>query len=250
MKSALTSGCTTTAAIAVARRHVGYSVMVHGGLVPDLKKFPEYFRAYNWNKKHKLFGYPEDKFDEFRWINSLENRFQWLKTNCVSEGTVSVYLLTEMIQWGGSQGGTLQKFEDGSGETNLHELMKNTISNLHNPTKAITAALKFPGMGLTYASKMLRFLEPEEYGALDRRIRDALVKRVPGVLPNIVDSSVPSMVAGYVAFTKYVNDYKSQLDAAGIVRPKCKLSVGIGSSEWRSADIEMALFEWALSDKP
>jgi hypothetical protein len=224
--------------------------MAHGGIVPDIKKFPEYFRAYSWNKKHKLFGYPADKYDDFLWILSLENRFQWLKSNCVTGKTASVYLLKEMIQWGGSQNGALQKFEDGSGEVNLHELMKNTISGLNDPGTAIAAALKFPGMGLTYASKMLRFLEPEKYGALDNRLREAFVKRAPRVLPNISDSSDPSMATGYVAFTKYVDDYKSQLDAARIMRPKCKLPVGLGTSEWRSADIEMALFSWALSDEP
>lgn len=218
--------------------------------MPDLKKFPDYFRVYSWNKKHKLFGYPEDRFDEFRWIHSLEDRFQWLKANCVSGDTASVYLLKEMIQWGGSQGGALQKFEDGSGEVNLHELMKNAVSSLNDPSRAITAALKLPGMGLTYASKMLRFLEPEKYGALDTRIRETLVKRAPGILPKIYDSSATSMATGYVAFTKYIDDYKSQLDAARIMRPKCKLPVGLGSSEWRAADIEMALFAWASSDEP
>jgi hypothetical protein len=59
----------------------------------------------------------------------------------------SAYILKEMIQWGGSQNGTLQKFEDGAAEVNLQQLMLNTISNLSDTEKAISCALDFPGMG-------------------------------------------------------------------------------------------------------
>lgn len=213
----------------------------------NINNFPNYFRAYSWNAKHSLYGYPEDAYPKFEWVAVLENRFDWIKTNCKSKNTASVYLLKEMIQWGGSQNGTLQKFEDGVGEINLQQILLNTISNLKNTEKAISAALDFPGMGLTYASKLLRFLDPERYGALDSRIRSALMEKASGVLPKIYDSSNKSMVSGYVAFTDYIEDIKHQLNVNAIQRPECRLPAGKGSSEWRAADIEMALFGWASS---
>lgn len=213
--------------------------------MPELSKFPEYFRSYSWSAKHALYGYSADKYDQFEWIASLEKRFDWLKRNCKTESTASIYLLKEMIQWGGSQNGTLQKFEDGLEKHNLQLLMQDTVSNLSSPQKAISAALKFPGMGLTYASKMLRFLDPERYGALDSRIRKAFSDK----MPKIYDSSEQSMVAGYVAFTDHLDAIKGQLNSTNILRPKCALPVGAGSAQWRSADVEMALFGWASSDE-
>lgn len=215
----------------------------------DINKFPDYFRAYSWDAKHSLYGYPADAYSKFEWILSLEKRFEWLRLHCKSDHTASIYLLKEMIQWGGSQNGTLQKFEDGIEKHNLQQLVLDTVSNLGSPEKAILAALKFPGMGLTYASKMLRFLDPERYGALDNRIWKSFAKKIPGMLPIIHDSSEVSMINGYVAFTVYVNGIKAQLDAAHIFRPNCDLPHGVGSAQWRSADIEMALFGWASGDK-
>jgi len=213
--------------------------------VVDLNKFPDYFRAYRWGAKHELYGYPADTYDHFEWMLSLEKRFGWLKSNYKIKNTASIYLVKEMIQWGGSQNGILQKFEDGIENSNLKELMFDTISNIQTPDKAIAAALKFPGMGLTYASKMLRFLDPQRYGALDRRIRNSFRNKEPGALPVIHDSSNKNMIAGYVAFTKYLDNLKAQLDAAKILRPSCSLPVGTGCAQWRPADIEMALFGWA-----
>lgn len=210
----------------------------------DVTQFPMHFRAYKWDKKHRLYGYPKDSYPDFEWIAVLERRFRWLKINYEIKSTASIYLLKEMVQWGGSQNGTLQKFEDGIEQHNLQELLHNTIADLGDTKRAITAALKFPGMGLTYASKLLRFLDPERYGALDSRLRDAFIKRIPSALPAI-NGSTPSMVTGYVAFTDYIDSLKTQLDSKNIHRPECRLPTGHGSGLWRSADVEMALFHWA-----
>lgn len=218
--------------------------------MPVIQTFPEHFRRYGWREKHSLYGYPEDSYPKFEWIAVLERRFEWLKRNCKSENTASIYLLKEMIQWGGSQNGTLQKFEDGIEQHNIQNLMLNTIANISDPERAISAALQFPGMGLTYASKLLRFLDPERYGALDSRIRNAMKERIPGALPKIYDSSASSMVAGYVAFTNFVDGIKQDLNEAEIIRPPCELPVGPEATEWRSADVEMALFGWASSNEP
>ncbi|XLZ69424.1 hypothetical protein ABT364_23270 [Massilia sp. SR12] len=215
----------------------------------DIANFANHFRAYNWDAKHQLYGYPGDAYPQFSWIASLEQRFAWLRANCESQGTASIYLIREMIQWGGSQNGTLQKFEEGVGEVNLQQIMLEIISNLHNPDRAITTALSLPGMGLTYASKLLRFLDPERYGALDSRIRNALQEKAPGTLPRIYDSSQASMVGGYMAFLDHLQTIIDQLEKGTILRPPCGLPAGQRSSQWRAADVEMALFGWAGSSE-
>ena len=115
-----------------------------------------------------------------------------------------------MIEWGGSQSGVLQKFNDGSGEVNLLELVQEIIANLDSSERAITKSLSLPGLGLTYASKLLRFMKPEKYGALDSRIRGALLRR--NLLRKINDGNLNSMVNGYLKFLELLNNLKSKLE--------------------------------------
>lgn len=146
----------------------------HGDATSNLSKFPDYFRSYNWKSKHSLYGYPPDAYLKFDWMISLEQRFSWLRNNIESERTAGLYLLKEMIHWGGNQNGLLQKFEEGIEGHHLKHLMLALIERLKEPKEAIACALNFPGIGLTYASKMLTFLDPEHYGALDTRILKTL----------------------------------------------------------------------------
>lgn len=206
----------------------------------DYNRFPEYYMNYSWSGKHKLFGYPPDAFPEFRWISALEKRFEWVVNNYAVNNSASKYLLQEMIEWGGSQNGVLQKFNDGSGEVNLFGVMQDIISSLATPRQAMSAALRIPGLGLTYASKLLRFMKPDTYGALDARIRRALQHE--GLLPPIHDGNINSMVSGYVAFLELLDEIKVQLHANEIRKPICHLS---DNGIWKASEIEMALFHWA-----
>jgi hypothetical protein len=206
----------------------------------DYNKFPEYYKEYSWSGKHTLFGYPADAFPEFRWIASLEGRFAWVVANYSVNKSASRYLLQEMIEWGGSQNGVLQKFNDGSGEVNLCDVMGRVIGSLSDPRQSIAYALRLPGLGLTYASKLLRFMKPERYGALDGRIRKALTRE--GRLPQIHDGLLNSMVSGYVQFIGLLKELKDELEARGIEKPACGLSEG---GTWRASEVEMALFCWA-----
>jgi hypothetical protein len=209
-------------------------------------EFPDYFCGYTWDGKHALYGYPPDSHPNFHWIRSLEFRFAWLK-GAIRAGrkVTGRYLIAEMIQWGGSQNGVLQKFEDGLGEVNLGELITSTVEVLDDHEQAIRVALEFPGMGLSYASKLLRFLDPAQYGALDSRIRAGLMQLTPPPLQRISDGNNESMVSGYLAFLEHVDKLKTSLAEGGIVRPECALNSG---NQWRAADIEMALFRWAGSE--
>jgi hypothetical protein len=208
----------------------------------NLENFSTYYESYRWEGKHNLFGYPADSFPEFSWIKSLETRFDWLRSK--GKETASIYLIKEMIEWGGSQNGVLQKFNDRCGEVNLYELIQTVIISLNDPREAIKTALDIPGLGLTYASKLLRFFNPESFGALDGRIRKALEKE--GMLKNINDSSNSSMIDGYFEFLSIINNVKKDLEMQKIKKPICSLS---DNGLWRASDIEMALFQWAYPIK-
>lgn len=201
---------------------------------------PEYYMTYVWSGKHKLFGYPPDTFPEFLWITSLEKRFAWVVRNYSANNSASKYLLQEMIEWGGSQNGILQKFNDRCGEVNLFIVLRDVINNLYDPDGAISSALRLPGLGLTYASKLLRFMQPEMYGTLDFKIRNALHSK--GILPRIYDGNPDSMKSGYVKFVGLLQEIKEKLKTQGIKKPVCDPT---DDGTWRSSEIEMALYCWA-----
>jgi hypothetical protein len=212
----------------------------------DLNQFPAYFREYTWHAKHHLFGYPADSFPQFFWIQSLEDRFAWLRENAGRAQTSSIYLLREMIQWGGSQNGVLQKFDDGLGEVSLLGHITRIVDAVQRRSRrdAIAEALKLPGMGLTYASKLLRFIEPTIFGALDSRIRQSLTEPVLGIrVPQIYDDREKSMVDGYEIFLDLLDAISQELANSNIARPQCSLAPA--RTTWRPADVEMALFRWA-----
>jgi len=210
----------------------------------NYNKFSEYYKKYAWSGKHKLFGYPPDAFPEFSWIVSLEKRFGWVVSNYSTNNSASKYLLQEMIEWGGSQNGVLQKFNDGAGEVNLFEIIQDIVNSLADPKRAISSALRLPGLGLTYASKLLRFMQPATYGALDSRIREALRKE--GLLPKIHDGNNNSMISGYVDFLELIEKIRVRLDSESIRKPLCHLSA---DGTWRAAEIEMSLFCWAGNEE-
>ena len=203
----------------------------------ELKKFPELYKKYNWNGKHKLYGYPSDTFPNFEWIHSLEKRFAWFLQNSIKEKTASKYLIQEMIEWGGSQNGVLQKFNDGNAEINLYQTLQNVILNIDDVELAIQNSMLIPGFGLTYASKLLRFLKPEKYGALDSRIRGFLEDKID--FPKIYDGNIGSTSKGYKLFIDLLEETKLRLHDSKILKPECSLSK---SKTWNNSEIEMSIF--------
>jgi hypothetical protein len=201
----------------------------------DIRKFPDWYRQYRWEGKHRLFGYPPDEYPGFVWITSLEERFRRFRESPRSDPTS---LIEEMIQWGGNQHGVLKRFDSALRSYCLADRLHEVLDRLQSTAIAVDAALAIRGLGLTYASKLLRFLAPERYGALDSRLRKALT---PSVLPRIYDGHRRSMIAGYCAFSGYVDALRQQLLINGINRP-CETEEQLF---WRPADIEMALFQWA-----
>lgn len=200
---------------------------------------PKLYRAYTWTAKHALFGYPPDEYPSFEWISSLERRFERVRQQ---RGDAPIYLIREMIEWGGSQNGVLQKFDDAIGTYCLTTQLTRILDAMDRGRReAIETALEIPGLGLSYASKLLRFLDPENYGALDSRIRGALDPTVHGV-PKIYDGHPSSMVRGYCAFLGYLDTLKAELQRQNVVKPPDERGV----PGWRAGHIEMALFQWAV----
>lgn len=218
--------------------------------VLDLTRFPEYFGCYHWEAKHALFGYPADKAPEFRWIRNLECRGLWLREALRAGKDISgLYLLKDIIQWGGSQNGCLQKFEDGVGRICLAGELAKVVKALPHPKEAISAAMEISGLGLTYGSKLLRFLDPVNYGALDARLRSAMnaAKQREHRLeqmPTISDNR-GSAIRGYEWFCGFARQLQNDLEDRGIKRPNCTLAHNATRTRWRAADVEMALFRWA-----
>lgn len=205
----------------------------------------ECFEAYKWNNKHKLYGYPPDQYPKFYWINSLEQRFKWLGCSYSQPPQqAGIHLIREMLAWGGSQAGRREDFDDAfsNGYTrdyqvmSIYALFNETVCNLEVSQNAICSALKFPGMDLTYASKLLRFLNPNQYGALDSRLCKELE------LPKMTTPRQKAL--GYCNFLEFLRQLRQYLEDNEIERPDCSLARA-NNTGWRLADIEMALFQWA-----
>jgi hypothetical protein len=145
----------------------------------------------------------------------------------------------------------MQKFDDGVDEVCFADSLRSVIATLKVPASAIETSLGIPGLGLTYASKLLRFLDPQHYGALDGRIRKGLTARewidADGNEIRIYDSSVPSMVKGYCSYLDELTALKRQLHGASILCPESAINK---AGQWRLADIEMALFQYLTATLP
>jgi len=211
----------------------------------NIANFPDYFTAYRWvNPHHASHGYSGDRFPGFPWIKSLEERGAWLASSGPLPTAPTDYIRS-LLAWGAGKNDPTMRFEAGLGNVCLRDVFNGVVAALDDPERAITAALQLPGCGLTYASKLLRFLRPDLHASLDSRIRDALLKEK--LLDRVSDGNLNSMVRNYVKFQKLCSDLVSQLDANGIKRPDCALPAGAGASGWRVADVEMALFMWAAN---
>lgn len=79
------------------------------------------------------------------------------------------------------------------------------------------------------------------HGSLDEQIRKHLAQSWELML-----IYQHSRQRGYVAFQARCMALVAELEQRGIDRPECGLTRGAGGTGWRVADVEMALFAWAL----
>ena len=195
------------------------------------------FKSYRWDGKHYLFGYEADTHPTFAWIRSLEERFKFIRDNPdLLQDDAPVFLIREMIKWGASKKRDISpKFDDYIGTYCLADKLRKVIKSLDSVEKAIGAALDIPGLGPTYASKLLRFLKPSMYGALDGQIKDVLLDEIKErVIQN--NGKKSDNKDQYVAFISMLTEHQEKL----LAEKQLNLSI---------AEIEMALFQWAAEQK-
>lgn len=117
------------------------------------------------------------------------------------------------------------------------------------------------GLGPTYASKIARFAQPAEFGAIDTRLvrvfgqGDAANQRHAWLPLRVTQYTTgrwaiqaPDWERGYALWINVLRWFAQELSAAGVACPHPEgflLAAGSPRGEWRVADVEMALFAWA-----
>ena len=178
--------------------------------LPSCDLISQKFVEYKWECYHNTFGYLADTFENgFPWIVELE------KTFSVNLHNVNSYnaLVRQLILWGGNVNDPLKRYSLGLSNNNisLDVIFKDILTNINTPKNALENAMRIPGLGHSYSTKLLRFIDPNNYGALDSRIHSKLHEY--GVL-----KKTPS-INNYSVFINLLKNYKNQLQRQNIVRP-------------------------------
>jgi hypothetical protein len=159
----------------------------------------------------------------------LEER---LSQKASDKGYIGLADLADIADWGGNQRGIKQRLLRNNSEREVRQATQKAIRHLDNPADALRSMLDIKQWGLTYGSKTLRCISPENYPALDQKLRKAISK---ALLPTIYDGNISSMISGYLEFLNICRDIERQVRAPG---PRL-------GGVWFLADIEMALFQFA-----
>lgn len=160
----------------------------------------------------------------------LETRGQLLRTTQPLNWDEVKTFIREVCRWGdyaaiadrvldeenNSQQAIMMNFEDAISYLNA------TPPELLDALKSM---LKIKELGVSFASKHLRFLLPEFCPVLDSILSQRLFYE--------------SSVIGYKSFAATCSDIAAELNQAGITSPFPN------KSSWRPSDVEAALFAWA-----
>ena len=150
-----------------------------------------------------------------------------------SLGYLEIEDLCRIADWGGNQHGVKQNLCRHNTPSLVQAKTKEAIGHYKDPGRAIEAVMDLQKWGLTYGSKTLMFMIPSDYAILDGHIRRALAQ----FLPSIRDGDRVSMVRGYTVFLEI---------CAGLQR-EVRGPVPGTQAEWRTADIQQAVFQFAQS---
>jgi hypothetical protein len=102
-------------------------------------------------------------------------------------------------------------------ETVVRESTRQAILNLADPVKALSSLHPIKGWGMTYASKTLRFIRPQDYPALDSVLQGGITK----------------------SYTELISICRKVQELASVPGPR-------PDGSWGIADVEMALFQFCL----
>lgn len=138
--------------------------------------------------------------------------------------------LYRIAVWGGNQHGIGQTMLKRNTQWEVQAKTADALGYIDKPNWALGCMLDLEQWGLTYASKTLMFMAPDKYVALDSRIRESFKQ----VLPPIRDGNRASLIRGYEEFLRVCGGLQDRLR-----------EISGGQMQWRLADVESAVFEFA-----
>ncbi len=176
-----------------------------------------------------------EKYKKSPYFEGYRNLLEHLPQKVALCGYLDIEDLCAIADWGGNQHGIKQRLLRHNSASDVQAKTGEAFRYLDKPKWAIGAVLDLQQWGLTYGSKTLMFMNPEEYGALDEwRMRPCLSK----VLSRIRNGDRASMVRGYVAFLDICRELQSVMEEPS---PESK-------SAWRISDIQSAIFQFASDE--
>lgn len=135
---------------------------------------------------------------------------------------LSAEFVRKVCYWGGYAGisGKVLRYNDG---TRIAETLRRAVdlTSKGDVKSAMEAMLGLNGLGVSFASKHLKFLNPDRHVVLDRIISERL--------------GYPRTPDGYIEFVSDCGSILDAVQAAGIVRKD--------ENPFRIADVEMAIYQ-------
>ena len=178
-------------------------------------KLPEYYQRYTQSQYYETY------------IN-LESK---LSQKAKNMGYLELTDLADIAEWGGNQHAIKKRLQAHNSPEEVIFSTKKAIQQMENPAIALRELLLGVNhWGLSYASKTLRFINPQNYPALDQKLRKNIDS---SLLPRVYDGHIDSMVRGYLIFLSICQEIRSHVIASA---PR--------SNTWFMADIEMGLFQF------
>ena len=134
----------------------------------------------------------------------------------------------KVCAWGGYSGisgRVLKRNSSAEIAKNVNAAISKLSSSPPDLVGALKAMMEIKGLGLSFASKHMRFLFPEYCPVLDSVLSNRLLFELS---PD-----------GYKLFSTACKDISHELNGANIICPFP------GKSSWRPSDVEAALYAWA-----
>jgi hypothetical protein len=171
-------------------------------------------------------------------IYAQANQEYFALEETISARTITPGFLTKndvinIVKWGGNPHGLSGVVRRHNTDSHVETATGEAIRMLNDPRLALGRLLGkyggIHGLGLAFATKTLRCLCPQNYGALDSKLRQCIDD---SLLPNIGNE-----IDLYLHFLAFLRELKQMASPYGPSRRP--------NREWFVADIEMALFQFA-----
>lgn len=174
--------------------------------------------------------YWHQRYELSRWYRGYQALLAELPSKAKQFGFLELDDLLAIAKWGGNQHGVSARLMAKNSESDVRDKTAEAIRYFHKPKFAIGALLDLDGWGLTYASKTLMFMNPDQYGALDSNMRRGL----KAVIGRMWDGDRGSLIRGYLRFLDWCEMLRNATPRPG---------PGPGGT-WRMADAQSAVFQF------